>query len=259
MSALRPRWQAAATYEQQRKEVSAIASKFFGAHGEAGECHRRNASAGDHGSANRCSRVQGNTTGSEASGSAGYHCQLSRLRRGPAVKSGSSIGLDLVSKKAQVAWCELYPEASSVGRRGRTARQGNGASARRLRQGLENQLLLLLSVGRNPENGFPPFAFRLHQFISKGDTVYATPKEETSRYVDGPRAAICPRRPQPHSAAAGVLPRVRPGILLRSRLNASSPETGAFRATRSTGSGRNRRGYSGLSVRQCDRIPGRRL
>lgn len=36
---------------------------------------------------------------------------------------------------------------------------------------------------KNPDTGFPAFAFRLHQFISKGDTVYASPGPEESRYI----------------------------------------------------------------------------
>jgi len=35
----------------------------------------------------------------------------------------------------------------------------------------------------NPDTGFPAFAFRIHQFVSRGDTVYATIEPETSRYV----------------------------------------------------------------------------
>ncbi len=35
----------------------------------------------------------------------------------------------------------------------------------------------------NPENGFPAFAFRLHQFISRGDTVYASLEAPESRYI----------------------------------------------------------------------------
>ena len=35
----------------------------------------------------------------------------------------------------------------------------------------------------NPETGFPAFAFRLHQFISRGDTVYASLQSEDTRYI----------------------------------------------------------------------------
>ncbi len=35
----------------------------------------------------------------------------------------------------------------------------------------------------NPETGFPAFAFRLHQFISRGDTVYASLESEETRHI----------------------------------------------------------------------------
>lgn len=35
----------------------------------------------------------------------------------------------------------------------------------------------------NPETGFPAFAFRIHQFISRGDTVYATIEPESERHI----------------------------------------------------------------------------
>jgi ATP-dependent helicase YprA (DUF1998 family)/very-short-patch-repair endonuclease len=48
---------------------------------------------------------------------------------------------------------------------------------------LQQQLLASYAGAKNPENGFPPFAFRLHQFISKGDTVYATLDPESERFI----------------------------------------------------------------------------
>jgi ATP-dependent helicase YprA (DUF1998 family) len=36
---------------------------------------------------------------------------------------------------------------------------------------------------QNPATGFPAFAFRIHQFVSRGDTVYATVEDENTRYV----------------------------------------------------------------------------
>lgn len=44
----------------------------------------------------------------------------------------------------------------------------------------------LLGAGRcerDPVTGFPPFAFRLHQFISRGDAVYASLEPEEVRYL----------------------------------------------------------------------------
>lgn len=35
----------------------------------------------------------------------------------------------------------------------------------------------------HPDTELPTFAFRLHQFVSRGDTVYASPESEASRYI----------------------------------------------------------------------------
>ena len=42
---------------------------------------------------------------------------------------------------------------------------------------------LLRGYGLTQENGFPVFAFRLHQFFSRGETVYASLEPEADRYV----------------------------------------------------------------------------
>jgi ATP-dependent helicase YprA (DUF1998 family) len=43
--------------------------------------------------------------------------------------------------------------------------------------------LLAGYLWRNPETEFPAFAFRLHQFISRGDTMYASIEPEETRHV----------------------------------------------------------------------------
>ncbi|MBW2121250.1 MAG: hypothetical protein JRH07_05315, partial [Deltaproteobacteria bacterium] len=48
---------------------------------------------------------------------------------------------------------------------------------------IEKWLLSSYITEPNPETGFPAFAFRLHQFISRGDTVYATLENEKDRHV----------------------------------------------------------------------------
>jgi hypothetical protein len=48
---------------------------------------------------------------------------------------------------------------------------------------MQRGLLAGYACAPNPETGFPPFAFRLHQFISRGDTVYATLESEEQRYL----------------------------------------------------------------------------
>ena len=52
------------------------------------------------------------------------------------------------------------------------------------RRALET-VLLVGSRARHPEHGRPLFAFRLHQFVSKGDSVYASVEPAATRYVTG--------------------------------------------------------------------------
>jgi len=47
---------------------------------------------------------------------------------------------------------------------------------------IQEQLLAGYHV-RHPDNGFPVFAFRLHQFISRGDAVFATVEPEDERFI----------------------------------------------------------------------------
>ena len=49
-------------------------------------------------------------------------------------------------------------------------------------QRVKEQLVAGAQV-KNPETGFPVFAFRLHQFISRGETVYASLEPEDIRYL----------------------------------------------------------------------------
>ena len=65
-------------------------------------------------------------------------------------------------------------------------------------EGTAQQLLSSYTCEPNPETGFPVFTFRLHQFISRGDTVYASLEAEAERdltvhkqqFVPGARGRI---------------------------------------------------------------------
>jgi ATP-dependent helicase YprA (DUF1998 family)/very-short-patch-repair endonuclease len=56
-----------------------------------------------------------------------------------------------------------------------------GLPEERCRQALEKHLLAAYTCSRHPITGNPAFAFRLHQFISRGNTVYAS--IESERYL----------------------------------------------------------------------------
>ena len=57
-----------------------------------------------------------------------------------------------------------------------------GADVRACEKALQ-RTLRAGSRARHPQTGRPLFAFRLHQFLSKGDTVYVTLEEESSRHI----------------------------------------------------------------------------
>src|SRR5690606_21255109 len=48
---------------------------------------------------------------------------------------------------------------------------------------IQNWLLAGYRCSPDPNTGYAPFAFRLHQFISPGDTVYATIESEPERHI----------------------------------------------------------------------------
>ena len=50
-------------------------------------------------------------------------------------------------------------------------------------EGIQKALMAGYQCDVNPETGFAPFAFRLHQFISKGDTVYTSLETEAERHI----------------------------------------------------------------------------
>jgi ATP-dependent helicase YprA (DUF1998 family)/very-short-patch-repair endonuclease len=58
-----------------------------------------------------------------------------------------------------------------------------GASADLCREVIAQTLLAGAISIRHPRTGFPVFPFRLHQFISRGDTIYSTVEEPEKRYL----------------------------------------------------------------------------
>lgn len=61
---------------------------------------------------------------------------------------------------------------------------------------IQRWLLASYECDPNPITGQPPFAFRLHQFISPGDTVYTTIEPEDQRYITLNGQRFVPGEPQ---------------------------------------------------------------
>lgn len=67
-----------------------------------------------------------------------------------------------------------------------------GQPAERCAEVLRATLMAGASRVRHPRTGFPVFAFRLHQFISRGDTIYATLEPPAERYLTIFGQVFCP-------------------------------------------------------------------
>lgn len=61
--------------------------------------------------------------------------------------------------------------------------QLTGVAVEQCAKAIQAGLLAGYQCEPNPETGFPAFAFRLHQFISRGDTVYASLDAEDTRHI----------------------------------------------------------------------------
>jgi ATP-dependent helicase YprA (DUF1998 family) len=80
---------------------------------------------------------------------------------------------------------ERSPSIPLTGKHGAAERLAKltGASIERCKEVVAETLLTGATRIRHPRTGFPIFAFRLHQFISRGDTLYATVESPEQRYL----------------------------------------------------------------------------
>jgi ATP-dependent helicase YprA (DUF1998 family) len=77
------------------------------------------------------------------------------------------------------------PSIPLTGKKGAAERLAEltGASQETCKDVIAETLMAGATRIRHPRTGFPVFAFRLHQFISRGDTVYATIEAPEDRYL----------------------------------------------------------------------------
>lgn len=170
----------AGSMEEQRQEVSAVASELFGdkvlPEHVIGETLRR-------------------STREFPSSEPGY---LEGLKQRIQSQYALTAYIELVEDPL-ASWIESHLGINTDPSSGRLVRaqprsiQGSDGAARQLSEltGLPvmqcaRALIRTLLAGYgipNPETGLPSFAFRLHQFISRGDTVYASLETEADRYL----------------------------------------------------------------------------
>ena len=89
--------------------------------------------------------------------------------------------------------------------------QATGRPAEECREAIE-KVLQEGAQAVHPETRRPLFAFRLHQFLSKGDTTYVSLEPEDRRYITSQYQVSVPGRAGQDPPPARVLPGVRPGV-----------------------------------------------
>jgi ATP-dependent helicase YprA (DUF1998 family) len=170
-------------YEHKQREVAAVATKMFGSkvlpENVIGETIRRA------------------TPELNFSDEKDVRLLASRISRST---TDLPVDFDTFVKDPLSSWLETTFGIKKEGNTERLIRTlpltitGPGGAAERLSQltavdpsacaeAIQQGLLAGYKCERNPQTGFSAFAFRVHQFISRGDTVYATLESPKDRYL----------------------------------------------------------------------------
>jgi ATP-dependent helicase YprA (DUF1998 family) len=169
------------TAKEQMEEVAAVASRIFGStvlpHHVITETLRR-------------------TTPEWDSADRGFVEKLARRIQHPPRPLPATVEAFIADPLA--AWIEtafgLRRQEDQLVRADPRAIEGKDGAARDLStltglpeapcaEAIESMLLAAYRCEPSPETGNPPFSFKLHQFVSRGDTVFASLEPEVSRYL----------------------------------------------------------------------------
>lgn len=175
------------SYDEQREEVARVGSMIFGAPVQPahviGETLRRTTPERDVDSQELIDDLKRRLSDPEAEPPSGYQAFVNDPL---SVWVETTFGV----KRDRESGRLLRVEPRSVWGRDGAARELSeftGLPVERCGSAIEEQLLASYACEADPETSMPPFAFRLHQFVSRGDTVYASvePEEERELTVHG--------------------------------------------------------------------------
>ena len=170
------------TYEAQRAEVAQVATQIFGAPVEPqdviGETLRRATTEPDLDDPSFVGALRARVGGETARPAADYEAfvadPLSRWIE-------SELGIATEASSGRLVRAEPRPIGGPAGA-ARALAQLTGVAEALCVARIQEHLLAGYQI-KQPDTGFPVFAFRLHQFISRGDTVYASLESEADRYI----------------------------------------------------------------------------
>jgi ATP-dependent helicase YprA (DUF1998 family) len=173
----------AGTYQEQQEEIAKVASTFFGAE-----------VIPDHVIGETLQRGTPEFEISEQGFLDGLRERISKEDHAPPLDFNGFINDPLsvwieskfgVTKEPTTSRLIRAKPRSITGPEGvaRELSQAIDLPEERCVEAIEGGLLAGYQAEDDPETGFPVFAFRLNQFISRGDTVYATVEAEEARHV----------------------------------------------------------------------------
>src|SRR5271165_1760652 len=171
------------TFDEQRKEVSRLASSLFGAPVEPAdvicETLRRITAEADIKAPNFVSELKNRIADPERNPPTKFqafiHDPLS-------IWIESTFGITREEKTNRL----IRTKPSSIygpNGAGEELSRLTGVPRERAQAAIEQGLLAGYTCEPSPDTGFPVFAFRLHQFISRGDAVFASIEPEDKRYL----------------------------------------------------------------------------
>jgi ATP-dependent helicase YprA (DUF1998 family)/very-short-patch-repair endonuclease len=171
----------AGSQEQQRKEVAEVAAQLFGAEVKpeniVGETLRRATPALDFADPGPKGALTEMVSSLESKPPTDYES----YRNSPlSAWIENTFGLDIEDGRL------VRSKPKRIAGEGGAAERLNqltGVSVDRCAEVIKTWLLGAYECKPDPETGSQPFAFRLHQFISRGDTVYASLEEEAARHI----------------------------------------------------------------------------
>ena len=174
----------AGTAAEQRQEVARVASQLFGAEvlpeHVIGETLRRSTQPRDFSSP----AAHEELTRRVESGPVAPHQSFESFLADPLSSwIEGELGLAVEPGGTRLIRAQPRSVGGEDGAAALLARQ-SGAPEPNCRRAIEEHLLASYRPEvADPDTGFPPFAFRLHQFVSRGDTVHASLEPEADRHL----------------------------------------------------------------------------
>jgi len=168
------------TYDEQRKEIATVATRLFGDAVRPamviGETLERATPETDLKTADFAAAL-----GDRIQDSHVPHDYAGFVQDPLSIWLENTLGISTEPESGRLVRAKPRPITGPSGA-SRELSERTGIPQEQCTEAIKQRLLLGYSFS-NPDTGFPAFAFRLHQFFSRGDTVYAALGSEEERYI----------------------------------------------------------------------------